>query len=60
MDKLVVYYSLFGNTRRIAEAIAEGANRGGDVRVIHFPNPRFETFAFRRKALAFDMDFPGR
>jgi flavodoxin len=31
---LIVYDSVFGNTKRIAEAIAEGAGNGGDVTVV--------------------------
>jgi len=34
MKTLVVYYSKYGNTRRIAEAITETATRAGDARVI--------------------------
>lgn len=34
METLVVYYSDFGNTRRIAEAIAETAMRAGEARTV--------------------------
>ena len=34
MQTLVVYFSKFGNTRRIAEAIAEVVARAGDARAI--------------------------
>lgn len=35
MNTLVVYFSLFGNTRRVAEAMAEGASQAGEARSIH-------------------------
>jgi flavodoxin len=34
MNTLIVYFSKFGNTRRIAEAIAETMRQAGDVRVL--------------------------
>jgi flavodoxin len=34
MRALIVYFSKFGNTRRLAEAIAETAKRAGDARAI--------------------------
>jgi flavodoxin len=34
MRALIVYFSRFGNTRRIAEAIADGMKHAGDTRVI--------------------------
>ncbi len=34
MKTLIVYFSKFGNTRRIAEAIAETMKPAGDVRVV--------------------------
>jgi len=34
MNALVVYYTKFGNTRRVAEAIAEALSRAGDALVV--------------------------
>ncbi len=34
MKTLIVYYSKFGNTRRVAEAMAETLGRAGEVRVV--------------------------
>jgi flavodoxin len=34
MRTLIVYFSKFGNTRRIAEAVAEVMRQAGDVRVV--------------------------
>jgi hypothetical protein len=43
---VVVYESMFGNTRRIAEAVAEGIrSAGGDVEVRHVEDPAAMTAA---------------
>src|SRR5581483_6339911 len=34
MNTLVVYYSKFGNTKRIADAVAETCRRAGPVRIV--------------------------
>ena len=36
MRSVVLYESLFGSTRTIAAAVAEGLGRGGDVRLVRF------------------------
>lgn len=35
MNVLVVYYSLYGNTKQVAEAVAEALARAGAVRTVH-------------------------
>jgi len=34
METLIVYFSKFGNTRKVSEAMAEVFGRGGEVRVV--------------------------
>ena len=35
MNALVIYFSKFGNTQKVAETIAKELGRGASVRVIH-------------------------
>lgn len=41
MDILVVYDSVFGNTKKIAEAIAGGFGKGDSVKILHAKDAKF-------------------
>lgn len=44
MKAIVVYESMFGNTHRVAQAIADGLGEVADVQLVHVPDAR--TLAF--------------